>query len=131
MTGNIEMFSNLDEDVKSEVTTGTDSKISVKGKGRVSIRARNGEQMIVLEVYYVPGLKCNLLSNRQLIDKCYNVFFKDDMCTIRDIPPSKKIIAHVQMTSNIMSPLKLRAYLKEGRTIAAVTKEVFQEQVKD
>lgn len=56
MTGNIEMFANLDEDVKSEVTTGTDSKISVKGKGRVSIRARNGEQMIVLEVYYVHGL---------------------------------------------------------------------------
>eukprot|EP00253_Pinus_taeda_P027797 PITA_27797 len=50
------------EDVKSEVTTGTDSKIAVKGKGRVSIRARNGEQMIVPEVYYVPGLKCNLLS---------------------------------------------------------------------
>eukprot|EP00253_Pinus_taeda_P011762 PITA_11762 len=99
MTGNIEMLANLDENVKFEVTTGTDSKISVKGKGRVSIRARNGEQMIVPEVYYVPGLKCNLLSIGQLIDKGYNVFFKDDMCTIRDIPPSKKIIAQVQMTS--------------------------------
>eukprot|EP00253_Pinus_taeda_P019270 PITA_19270 len=31
MTGNIEMFANLDEDVKSKVTTGTNSKISVKG----------------------------------------------------------------------------------------------------
>eukprot|EP00253_Pinus_taeda_P018397 PITA_18397 len=93
MTGNIAMFSNLDENVKYEVKTGTDSKISVKGKGRVSIRARNGEQMIVPEVYYVPGLKCNILSIGQLIDKGYNVFFKDDMCTIRDIPPSKKIIA--------------------------------------
>eukprot|EP00253_Pinus_taeda_P009846 PITA_09846 len=131
MTGNIAMFSNLDENVKFEVTTGTDSKISVKGKGRVSIQARNGEQIIVPEVYYVPGLKCNLLSIGQLIDKGYNVFFKDDMCTIRDIPPSKKIIAQVQMTSNRMFPLKLRADLKEGRTIAAVTQEVFQEQVKD
>ena len=37
MTGNIAMFSNLDEEVKSEVTTGTDTKISIKGKGRVSI----------------------------------------------------------------------------------------------
>eukprot|EP00253_Pinus_taeda_P018805 PITA_18805 len=102
MTGNIEMFANLDEDVKSEVTTGTDSKISVKGKGRVSIRARNGEQMIVPEVYYVPGLKCNLLSIGQLIDKGYNVFFKDNTCTIKDITPSKKIIAQVQITSNRM-----------------------------
>ena len=94
-TGNIAMFANLDENVKSEVTTGFDSKISVKGKGRVSIRARNGEQMIVPEVYYVHGLKCNLLSIGQLINKGYNVFFKDDMCTIRDIPPSKKIIEQV------------------------------------
>eukprot|EP00253_Pinus_taeda_P006584 PITA_06584 len=113
MTGNIAMFANLDEDVKSEVTTGIDSKIVVKGKGSVSIRARNGEQMTVPEVYYVPGLKCNVLSIGQLIDKGYNVFFKDDMCTIRDIPPSKKIIAQVQMTSNRMFPLKLRADLKE------------------
>eukprot|EP00253_Pinus_taeda_P003561 PITA_03561 len=131
MTGNIAMFANLDEDVKSEVTTGTNSKIAVKGKGSVSIRARNGEQMTMPDVYFVPGLKCNLLSIGQLIDKRYNVFFKDDMCTIIDIPPSKKIIAQVQMTSNRMFPLKLRADLKEGRTIAAVTHEVFQEQVKD
>eukprot|EP00253_Pinus_taeda_P002334 PITA_02334 len=131
MTRNIAMFANLDEDVKSEVTTGTDSKIAVKGKGSLSIRARNGEQMIVPEVYYVPRLKCNLLSIGQLIDKGYNMLFKDDMCTIRDIPPSKKIIAQVQMTSNRIFPLKLRAYLKEGRTIAAVTQELFQEQVKD
>eukprot|EP00253_Pinus_taeda_P029597 PITA_29597 len=125
MIGNIAMFSNLDENVKSEVTTGTDSKIVVKGKGSVSIRARNGEQMIVPEVYYLPRLKCNLLSIGQLIDKGYNVFFKDDTCTIKDIPPSKKIIAQVQMTNNRMFPLKLRADLKEGRTIAAVTQEVF------
>ena len=59
------------------------------------------------------------------------MFFKDDMCTIRDIPPSKKIIAQVQMTNNRMFSLKLRADLKEGRIIAAVTQEVFQEQVKD
>eukprot|EP00253_Pinus_taeda_P023366 PITA_23366 len=131
MTGNIAMFSNLDEDVKSEVTTGTDTKIVVKGKGSVSIRARNGEQMIVPDVYYVPGLKCNLLSIGQLIDKGYNVFFKDDMCTITDIPPSKNIVAQVQMTNNRMFPLKLKADLKEGRTIVAVTQEVFQEQVKD
>ena len=58
MTGNIAMFSNLDENVKSEVTTGTDSKIFVKGKGRVSILARSGEQKFVPDVYYVPGLKC-------------------------------------------------------------------------
>jgi len=75
------------------VATVTDTKIYVKGKGRVSIRPRNGEQKFFPDVYFSPGLKCNLLSVGQLIDKGYNVIFKDDVCTIKDIPPSKKIIA--------------------------------------
>ena len=33
MIGNIAMFSMLDENVKSQVTLGTDSKVSVMGKG--------------------------------------------------------------------------------------------------
>jgi len=37
MSGNIEMFFDLDERVKSEVTLGTDSKVYVMGKGRVNI----------------------------------------------------------------------------------------------
>ena len=55
MSQNRAMFPNLDEEVKLEVTTGTDTKISVKGKGRVSIRARNGEKKFVPDAYYVPG----------------------------------------------------------------------------
>lgn len=39
MLGNIEMFSNLDGSVKSKVTLGTDSKVSVMGKGRVNIQS--------------------------------------------------------------------------------------------
>lgn len=95
MTRNIAMFANLDENVKSEVTTGTDSKVFVKGKGRVSILTRKGENKFVPDVYYVPGLKCNLLSIGQLVNKGYNVFCKDDVCTIMDIPPSMKVIAEV------------------------------------
>ena len=37
MTGNISMFSMLDKNVKSQVTLGTDSKVFVMGKGRVSV----------------------------------------------------------------------------------------------
>ena len=131
MTGNIAIFANLDENVKYEVTTGTNSKISVKGKFRVSILARNEEQKFVPDVYYVPSLKCNILSIGQLIDKGYNVFFKYDVCIITDIPPSNKFIAKVKITRNRMFPLKLRANLKERRNVAVVTQEVFQEEVND
>ena len=48
------------------------------------------------------------------MNKGYNVFFKNDVCTIMDIPPSKRVIAKVHMTKNRMFPLKLRTDLKEG-----------------
>lgn len=127
MTGNITMFANLDENVKSEMKTGIDRKVSIMGKGRVSILTKKGEKKFVPDVYYVPGRKCNLLRIGQLVNKNYNVFFKNDVCTIMDIPPSKRVIAEVHMTRNRMFPLKLRTYLKEGGVVAAVTQEVFQE----
>ena len=92
MIGNITMFSYLDESVKSEVTTGTDSKVYVMGKERVNILTKTGDKKFMPDFYYVPGLKCNLLSIGQLMQKGYNVFFKDDVCTIMDKPPIRHLI---------------------------------------
>ena len=71
-------------------------------------------------------MKCNLLSIGHLIQKRYNVFFEDNVCTIMDKPPRKQCIAKVRMTRNIMFPLNMRKDLKKGAAIAAVTQETFQ-----
>eukprot|EP00253_Pinus_taeda_P008962 PITA_08962 len=89
MSGNIEMFFDLDESVKSEVTLGTDRKVSVMGKGRVNILTKKGEKKYISDVYFIPSLKHNLMSVGQLMQKGYNVFFKNDVCTILDRPPSR------------------------------------------
>ena len=49
------MFSNLDDSVKSEMTLGSDSKVSVMGKGRVDILTKKGEKKYISYVYFVPG----------------------------------------------------------------------------
>ena len=79
MSGNIEMFSNLDESAKSEVTLGTDNKVFVMGKGRVNILTKKGEKKCISNVFFVPDLKHNLISIGQLMQKGYNVFFKNDV----------------------------------------------------
>eukprot|EP00253_Pinus_taeda_P018864 PITA_18864 len=131
MTGNIALFSALDQSVKSQVTLGTDSKISVMGKGEVKIFTKKGEKKTIADVYYVPRMRCNLLSIGQLVHKGYNVFFKNDVCTIMDIAPSKQCIAEVKMTRNRMFPLRIRANLKNKEVIAAVTQEALQSVPKD
>eukprot|EP00253_Pinus_taeda_P020908 PITA_20908 len=129
--GNITLFSALDHTVKSQVTLGTDSKISVMGKGEVKIFTKKGEKKTIADVYYVPGMKCNLLSIRQLVQKGYNVFFVNDVCTIMDRAPNKRCIAEVKMMRNRMFPLRIKADLKDKELIATVTQEAFQSVPKD
>eukprot|EP00253_Pinus_taeda_P035975 PITA_35975 len=129
--GNIALFSKLDQSVKSQVTLGTDSKVSVMGKGEVNILTKKGEKKTMADVYYVPGIKCNLLRIGQLVQKGYNVFFENDVCTIMDRKPNKLCIVEVKMTRNRMFPLRIKAILKDGVEIAAVTQEAFQSEPKD
>ena len=114
MTGNIAMFSMLDENVKSHVTLGIDGNISITGKGIVNVLTKKGEKKSISDVYYVPCMKYNLLSIGHLIQKGCNVFFEDDVCTIMNKPPSKQCISEIRMTRNIMFPLRMRADLNNG-----------------
>lgn len=76
-------------------------------------------------------MKCNLLSIGQPVQKGYNVFFVDDVCTIMDKAPSKQCISKVKMTRNGMFPLIMKADLKNKEEITAVTQEAFQSEPKD
>ena len=113
MTGNIFMFSMIGENVKYQVKLETKNKFSVMGKGRVSVLTKKGKRKTISDVYYVPGMKCNLLNIGKLIQKGDNVFFEDDVCTIMDKPPRNKFNAQVKMKRNKMFPLKMRADLKK------------------
>lgn len=145
MTGNLEMFSTLDENVKSDVTLGNDNKVSVKGKGDVNILTKQGEKKYISDVYFVSGLKHNLMSVGQLVQKGYRVTFKNGLCIILDKYPSNQLIAKVRMTNNIMFPLKIRPNVninyaqaqhlmnsQVGREeTTTVVQTIFQAEIKD
>ena len=131
MTGNIVMLSMLDQNLNSQVTLGTHNKVSVMGKGEVKVLTKKGEKITISDVYYVPGMKCNLLSIGKLVQKGYNVFFVNDVCTIMDRAPSKQCIVEVKMRRNKMFPLRMKADLKNKEVIAAMTQEAFQSKPKD
>eukprot|EP00253_Pinus_taeda_P033255 PITA_33255 len=101
------------------------------GKGEVNILTKKGEKKTIADVYYVPRMKCNLLSIGQLIQKGYNVFFENDVCTIMDRKPNKLCIVEVKMTRNRMFPLRIKTVFKDVLEITAVTQEAFQSKPKD
>jgi hypothetical protein len=116
MTGNIELFSSLDDSVQTKVTLGTDIQVTVLGKGNINILTRQGEKRVMSDVYYVSGLKHNLISTGQLLQKGYIIYMQGNHFVIMDKCPSNLLIAKIQMTSNRMFPLTLNPVKKKNTT---------------
>jgi hypothetical protein len=76
MCGEKETFSSLDESFRSSVKFGDNSKISVMGKGKVTIQTKGNSTHIIANVLFVPNLKTNLLSVGQLQEKRYEIFYQ-------------------------------------------------------
>jgi hypothetical protein len=109
MTGNKDLISSMDTSIKSEITLRGDSQVKDLGKGIVFVLTKHDQKKDIHYVYYVPNLKNNLVSVGQLMEHSYYVLFKGSTCLILDKPPSRKLIAKIQMTKNRMFPLNLRS----------------------
>ena len=69
MIGNLNLFSSLDNSVQTDVTLENNVHVTVLGKCTVDILTQQGESKYIHDVYHVEGLKHNLLSIGQLIQK--------------------------------------------------------------
>ena len=67
MTSNLNLFSSLDDLVKTDVTLGNNVQVTILGKCTVDILMKQGERKYIPDVYHVEVLKHNLLSIGQLI----------------------------------------------------------------
>ncbi|XP_022019233.1 uncharacterized protein LOC110919268 [Helianthus annuus] len=95
MTGNKRLFTTLNESERREVRTGDNKRLEVLGSGDVTIKVRGVEKKVP-NVFYVEGLKHNLLSVGQLMQKGYEVNFHNHACVIKD--PTGMPIGTVKMT---------------------------------
>ena len=63
----------------------------------------------IFSVFYVPGLKHNLLTVGQLLLRGFHFHFNEDMCEIKD--KHTTFITKVKMTQSKMFPLKLNSQI--------------------
>ena len=89
LSGNKELFSNLDEQFRENVNLGNDSHLRVQGKCDVRIQI-NGVVQIITGVFYVPELKSNLISLGQLQEKGFIILIQYNSCQIH--PPKKSLL---------------------------------------
>ena len=61
MTGNLNLFSSLDNTVQTDVTLGNNAQVIVLGKGTIDFLTNQGESNYIPDVYHVEGMKHSLL----------------------------------------------------------------------
>lgn len=84
MSGNRDYFSMLDVKVTRKVRFGDDSRIDIKGKGFVVFISKEGKKKILVNVYYIPDLRSNIISLGQATESGCDVRMKDDYLTLID-----------------------------------------------
>jgi len=106
MSGQRDLFGDLDETVKRLVIFGDTSKVPMKRRGNTPIRLKNGDHSYIADVYYVLAIKHNLLSIGQLLEKGYTLLMKNCNLTIEDY--NGRLIAYVKMFKNKMFPINIQ-----------------------
>ena len=78
MTGHRGKFMELDESQSGQVKFGDGSTVSIKGRGVISFRCKNGEEKLLKDVYYIPALCNNIISLGQLSEEGNKVVLDGD-----------------------------------------------------
>ncbi|CAJ2653193.1 unnamed protein product [Trifolium pratense] len=81
MSSNKDWFYDFDENYRDSVKLGDDSRMNVMGKGNVKLSI-NGRVHVFTNVYFIPGLKTNLLSIGQIQQKKATIVFKNNCCKV-------------------------------------------------
>ncbi|GAU24164.1 hypothetical protein TSUD_83990 [Trifolium subterraneum] len=58
--------------------------MAAKGMGDVSIKRKDGKYSMISNVLYLPGIKCNLLSIGQLLEKDYKIVMEHKLLNVFD-----------------------------------------------
>lgn len=107
ISGQKDLFEELDENFKEKVFVANGQQVSAQGKGVLTVQLLNkfGKCITVKisDVLYIPEVKGNLISVRRLTQLGFNVYFDKDFC---EITKDQKQVAIGDLKSNLY---KLRA----------------------
>ena len=99
MLGTKDWLFDFDDNFRESVKLGDDSKKSVMWKGNMKL-FRGGMIWVITSLYYLHGLRNNLLSIGQLHQKNLTVVFKKDNCKVYH--DERGMIMSTQLSTNIM-----------------------------
>ena len=98
MTGHKEWLGDFDENRRSNIRLADNRTLSAKGMRNILIQRKDGKTALIENVLYVPGMRCNLMSVSQLVEKGFSVSMKDGMLELLD--PNLKLVLRSSFSRN-------------------------------
>ncbi|XP_014497667.1 uncharacterized protein LOC106759161 [Vigna radiata var. radiata] len=97
-----------------------DRSLIAEGSGRIVLRDENGREVVIDEVLFVPGLKTNLLSLGQLLQKGFAMKMENNYFSIFD--QSKRMVIKASLSQNrtfrvIMKAVRHQCFYAVGKSI--------------
>jgi len=98
MTGRRDWFIKIDDSSLGKIRFADDSSLNSEGIGRVVLWDSGGREIVIDGVLYVPGLKTNLLSLGQILQKGFMMEMKENGLNVYD--QSKRLVVHADLSEN-------------------------------
>ncbi|KAD4585349.1 hypothetical protein E3N88_22952 [Mikania micrantha] len=106
MTGMKEVFAKLDESATGRVRFGDGSNVQIWGRGSSLFDCKNGGQLLVNHIYYIPALSSSIVSLGQLTEVGYSIDMQGESLSVRD--ERKMLILRVQRSKNRLYKINLK-----------------------
>lgn len=84
MTNNKDWLINFDPSKKNRIRLVDERTMSAEGMGDIMVVREDGKTMVIENVWYVPGMKCNLMSVGQLLEIGFSVSMCDGKMELFD-----------------------------------------------
>ncbi|GAU40816.1 hypothetical protein TSUD_398000 [Trifolium subterraneum] len=84
MTGNKSILTDFNKCLNTRIKLANGNFIAAEGMGNVVIQRSNGKKADIEKVLYVPGMKCNLMSVGQLLEKGFKAVFEGETLKLFD-----------------------------------------------
>jgi len=117
MSGRKDWFVNIKPSMKNMVKFANDNTLAAEGVGDVLIMRKDGKRSVISNVLYIPGMKSNLLSIGQLVEKNYKVSIEDKMMRVLD--SNGRLILKAPMSQN--RTFKIELNVMEHKCLATAT----------
>jgi hypothetical protein len=80
MTGSRSMLTQIDSNVQGTVQLGDGSRVTIQGMGSVVMQDQSRGHKVLTDVYYIPEMKCNIVSLGHFYTTC--VFIPIPNCVL-------------------------------------------------